>query len=324
VRVSADSQAARPKVSICVVAYNQVRFIRQCLESVYAQDAPFEYEVIIGDDASTDGTGTIIHEFAERAPERTRVITQYQNVGPVPNYFTVHDGARGEYIAHIDGDDLMAPEKVRLQAQFLDEHPECAMVGHNVEILDETGCEVLAHSFADRLIPEVTDIMHLVERGCFFAHSSKMYRRSAVGAVDRSASIVDFYLHVHHAAAGKVGYIDQVLGSYRRNSASISKVRSPFFFEMLRGHLAAYELALRLGVPVDLVRIKSTEFKYVNAMHCIRHGESALFRRLISIGDAERPYVSLRHRLMAAFSRVPSLAEAAVWIFDRLTGVRRR
>jgi glycosyltransferase involved in cell wall biosynthesis len=315
--MSTESRASVPKVSVCVVTYNQEQYIRQCLESVYAQDTPFEFEVIIGDDASTDGTSAIVQEFAEREALRTRVVTQSSNVGPVPNYLAVHDLARGDYVAHIDGDDLMAPGKLRLQAQFLDRHSDCVMVGHDVTIIDQTGCHVLSHSFAGRSIPEVTDINHLVEHGCFFAHSSKMYRRGAAGPVDHSAPIVDFYLHVHHAGVGKVGYIDHVLGSYRRNAASISKAGSPYFFEMLRGHLAGYDLALRLGVPEELVRRRVAEFSYVYAMHCLRQGEPGFFRNLIRIGDPQVPHVSSRHRVMAALAKIPGLAEAAVWMFDR-------
>ena len=96
----------RPKVSVCVVTYNQKKYIRQCLQSIVDQEADFDFEVIVGDDCSEDGTREIVQEFVERYPGLVKAVLHEKNVGIVVNYRSVHDLARGEYIAHCDGDDL--------------------------------------------------------------------------------------------------------------------------------------------------------------------------------------------------------------------------
>src|SRR5450759_3411095 len=68
-----------PKVSVCVVTYNQEKFIRQCLQSIVDQETDCDFEVIVGDDCSTDGTRDIVREFAERYPTMIKVILQDTN-----------------------------------------------------------------------------------------------------------------------------------------------------------------------------------------------------------------------------------------------------
>src|SRR5690606_20223531 len=104
------------KVSVCVVAYNHEKYIRECLQSLIDQSVDFEYEIIVGDDASSDGTREIIEELSGKYPNLIIPIIHRKNIGPVGNYFSVHRLARGEYVCHMDGDDVSMSEKLQEQA----------------------------------------------------------------------------------------------------------------------------------------------------------------------------------------------------------------
>ena len=310
-------------MSVCVITYNHERFLRECLVSIFSQEVDFEFEVIIADDLSTDSTRAIAREFATQYAGRVRLLLPDNKPGPVATFVSLHDAASGEYIAHIDGDDMMLPGRLQAQTEFLDLHPECALVGHDVRVVSRTDAAVISESFIGRPIPEVTDLEFLLTNGCFFAHSSKMYRRSANASWDRNEPVVDFYLHVAHALQGKVGYIDRVLGVYRRGTGSISHVHSQFHHTVVHGHLRAFTCALQHGVPGEVIFRLMAQYKYVNAMHCLRNDRFNLFRELIRLDDDQRPKASARHRLMEWVAPLRPVAAGMVWLFDLPARIRR-
>ena len=108
--------SSAPKVSVCVITYNHERFIEPCLRSVLDQQAPFEFEVLVADDASTYRTGAIISTLASTYV-RLSFLCRRKNLGPTQNYIAVHNEARGEFVAQLDGDDLAAPGKLVSQVE---------------------------------------------------------------------------------------------------------------------------------------------------------------------------------------------------------------
>ena len=113
--------AGRPKMSVCVITYNQERYIGQCLQSLVEQKTDFDFEVIVGDDCSTDGTLAVVQEFVNRYPDIVRTILQPTNTGGSKNYLQVHAAAIGTYVAHVDGDDYALPGKLQAQAEVLED-----------------------------------------------------------------------------------------------------------------------------------------------------------------------------------------------------------
>lgn len=320
---STSNVAAAPKVSVCVITHNHERFLHECLESIMQQEVDFEFEVIIADDLSSDRTREIATDFARRFASRVRLLLPSTKLGPAATFISLHDAALGEYTAHIDGDDMMLPGRLKAQSEFLDLHPECAFVGHDVRVVSRVNGEVISESFISRPIPEVTDLTFLLTNGCFFAHSSKMYRRSANYNWDRNEPIVDFNLHVGHALVGKVGYIDRVLGIYRKGEGSISNVDSPFHSEVIQGHLRAFSRALENGLPADLVHSLMAQYKYVNGMHYLRNNHLDLFRELIRLDAKLRPHATIRHLMMARVAPFGALPRWLAWLFDSFVSRRR-
>ena len=165
-----------PKVSVCVVTYNQEKYIRQCLQSIVDQKTDFDFEVIVGDDCSTDGTRAIVQEFANKYPDMVKPIFHEKNIGGGKNYFCVHKSARGEYIAHVDGDDYCLPGKLQAQANLLNSNPHCNIVWHRMYALTPENI-LYVDNFSDIGLTlkkyYLGDIICNVTIGL---HSSKMYR----------------------------------------------------------------------------------------------------------------------------------------------------
>src|SRR5690554_1032835 len=119
------------KVSVCVVTYNQEKYIAECLQSLVDQVTDFPFEIIVGEDCSTDNTRSIVDEYSQKYP--SLIVKNYhkQNVGAVQNAITSYKMARGKYICHIDGDDYVLPGKLQKQAQVLDDNQDCVICSHD-------------------------------------------------------------------------------------------------------------------------------------------------------------------------------------------------
>lgn len=208
-----------PKVSVCVVTYNQEKYIRQCLQSIVDQKTDFAFEVIVGDDASTDGTRAIIDEFVRRYPSKVRCIRQMTNIGPSKNYVVTHTSACGKYIAHMDGDDYALPGKLQLQVDYLETHQDCAITWHRV-LLQDDNTETKRQDFENLgLIPiQGFSQSDLLAIGTVGVHSSSMYRSICRPATYPEDGFLDYYVAVELAAHGFRGVLlHDTLGVYRIN-----------------------------------------------------------------------------------------------------------
>ena len=123
-----------PKVSVCLVTYNHEKFIKQAIESVFMQKTDFDYEVVIGEDYSTDNTRKILSQYQMRYPHRIKAIFNNKNVGPVENFIRTLSTCKGKYIAYLEGDDYWTDAyKLQKQVDFLDKHPDYSLCFHSVE-----------------------------------------------------------------------------------------------------------------------------------------------------------------------------------------------
>ena len=126
-------------VSILCTAYNHEQYIRSALESFVSQKTGFAFEVLVNDDASSDGTAAIIREYEEKYPEIIRPFYQVENqfskgIGYIyENIFYPH--ARGKYFAFCEGDDYWTDEsKLQRQVDFLESHPDYSACVHNTTL----------------------------------------------------------------------------------------------------------------------------------------------------------------------------------------------
>ena len=131
------SLVRNPRLTVLTTVYNAERYIAQAIESILVQDfTDFEYLII--DDGSTDGTPEILRSLAQRDP-RIRVDRIAQNVGMAKALNRGLQLARGEYIGKQDGDDLCRPSRLRAQVELLDRRPDVALVSANFSDIDAQG-----------------------------------------------------------------------------------------------------------------------------------------------------------------------------------------
>src|SRR5690625_4147124 len=134
--------ASEPAVSICCVTYNHEKYIEAAIKSFLMQETDFPFEVIIGEDCSTDGTRNIIDRYCIKYPNLIRVISSDANVGMNRNTSRVFNAARGKYIAICEGDDHWTDSgKLQKQKDFMDSSEDYVLCYSAASIIDESGIE---------------------------------------------------------------------------------------------------------------------------------------------------------------------------------------
>lgn len=128
----------KPKVSVVMITYNHEKFIEQAVNSVLMQETDFDYEIIIGEDCSTDRTREILVELQKQHPDKIRLVLNPQNLGMMRNFANILDMARGEYVALLEGDDYWtSSRKLQIQIDQMDVHLEWRLCVHAVEVVYE-------------------------------------------------------------------------------------------------------------------------------------------------------------------------------------------
>lgn len=106
--------------SVEVTTYNQKYYIAQTLQSIIEQKHNYKYEILVGDDCSTDGTQDIIREYAKKYPNIVKPVFNEKNLGAMPNYYKTIARAKGKYLMGCAGDDYWLPGKAEKQISFME------------------------------------------------------------------------------------------------------------------------------------------------------------------------------------------------------------
>lgn len=216
------------KVSVCMIAYNHQAFIAQALDSILAQETDFATEIVIGDDNSKDDTGKICEAYAAKYPGRIRYISRDPNIGMMPNFINTLQACSGEYIAVCEGDDYWTdPQKLKLQAEFLDQHPEYSLCCHRHEVLTQ-GKLVRAGKDFSAPVLTVPATSYMVDP--FFHTSSYFFRKQAMPdpfpAWYRDVLAGDHFLVLFLSMKGKIGCINRSMSVFRNHGSSVSFTRT--------------------------------------------------------------------------------------------------
>lgn len=207
---------SRIKVSVCLVTYNQEKYIAQCLQSLVDQSTDFKFEIIVADDCSTDNTRSIIQEFLDNYPDIIKPILHEKNIGAYKNFVFVHQQATGEYVAHMDGDDYALPGKLQVQADYLDKNPHCNILWHPMVVEMPDGSVKEPSKAQSKLYSNKFyrgDIIKLIAIG---GHSSKMYRKVIGKFNEPQFEVVDYFANVEQVGNGYATFSGETpLGVYR-------------------------------------------------------------------------------------------------------------
>jgi glycosyltransferase involved in cell wall biosynthesis len=212
-----------------MTTYNQERYVKQAIESVLIQRTDFPYELVIGEDCSTDRTREIALEFQQKYANRIRILTPSRNLGENVNFINTLQACKGQYVALLEGDDYWtSSHKLQMQADFLDAHPECWSCFHRALVVFED------KSKKNRLSPSRTrnDIFTL---GDILANNmiptcSVMFRNAKPSVFPSWFSQIkpqDWCLHILNAEHGKIGFMREVMAVYRVHSGGTWSRKSP-------------------------------------------------------------------------------------------------
>lgn len=228
-----------PKLSVIVTTWNNQRFIGSCLQSILDQHVPFSIEVLVGNDASTDGTAQIVKEYQEQYPDIIQFFDRPKNLGTSKNFVDLLYRAKGEFIAQVDGDDrLCDPEKFSLQVNFLESHPECAICFHHYANYDSDG-NALKQTPAPFDSDTITDINLLMKTGLGPGNTT-VFRRDALPKMPpewlvKCGNHKDFAVQFLVASKGKIGYMNRIMSIYNIHETNVTKIES--FEKLIRNSI---------------------------------------------------------------------------------------
>lgn len=213
-------------VSVIVLTYNHEKYIRQALDSILAQEVDFKYEILIGDDASTDGTSAIVREYAEKYPNIIRAFVHKENMGATKNLSDMLCLARGQYIAHLEGDDFWCDAtKLCRQVSFLEDHRSYIGCTHRCCVVDEGG-ELLSRQYISWVCHTSEYSTHCFKGLLLPGHPSTLvYRNFFTDCVDEWRSVIecdtligDRSLALLLMARGRLRQLSQVMSCYRQRT----------------------------------------------------------------------------------------------------------
>ena len=241
------------KVSVICPTYNHERYLRECLDSILAQETDFDFEILVGDDASTDGTTKILQEYVQLHPQRIVAVQRQTNLGPVANSSDLLRRARGQYIALCEGDDYWINSgKLQAQVNHLDQHPRCAAHFHPVKVIDETapsGFDV----FPKGLDGQAFGTDQIVQTN-FVPTNAVMYRRSErllelfEANVSDTAMPLDWLGHIVASRLGELHMAQALMGVYRKHADGIwsQHTGATFLCKWGMQHLEFHAQAMRV------------------------------------------------------------------------------
>jgi len=267
-----------PLVSIKMITYNHAPFIAKAIEGVLQQRTSFPFELVIGEDCSTDGTREIVFKYREKYPDIIRVITSDKNVGMKENGLRTVKAGRGKYIAFCEGDDHWHhPDKLQKQVDYLEINPDCGMVYSSYDVCHVTSGRRISDFIKYRKwkIPESLTITDIVEskggRSRAITTCTVMVRRNLCEEIFEA----DPYLHqsghflmgdtqiwAEMATKSRIHYIPESLATH--NITEESATRSRDRIKECRFGISGAELKLYLCDKYTLpshVRAKYHEYK---------------------------------------------------------------
>lgn len=279
--------SAGSRVSVVTFTRDQEDYIVQNMESVLNQRVRFPLEHIIVDDHSADGTRRIIADYARKYPHIHPVFLKDAVPWAGLAIWEGFNRARSPYVALLDGDDyFFDPEKLQMQVDFLDAHPDCGLCFHPVLIKYE-GDESRAHVYPppDLMPGGIRDRygMGALLHGNPIQTGSVMYRwRFPYGLPDWFDPTLlpgDWYWHFLHAECGKLGFINRIMSVYRRHANALFLSAEK---DGARHHIRFGMEELRLYATLN----RHFQGKYFRQFHRLASGVLDCFRQVADQGDS--------------------------------------
>jgi len=251
-------------VSVFMMTYNHEKYIAQAIGSVLMQQTNFEFEIVIGEDCSTDRTREIVLEYKAKYPEKIKLLLQEKNVGAMQNQIDTLRACTGKYIALLEGDDYWTdPYKLQKQVDFLEANPDYGLIYADLYLIDEFSNKLsnnVQELFKVKKIYEENTFFNLLRHGNFIYTATSCFRSALLNhwlsgiSNNKDIYIQDVFLWLLISSQSKVKFLKETMAVYRRHSGNISSDPNTIV-----GH-KTWEYSIMLGIDQAL---KNKEIKLV-------------------------------------------------------------
>jgi glycosyltransferase involved in cell wall biosynthesis len=220
-----------PVVTILCPTYSHVNFIRDAIEGFLIQETTFPVEIIVRDDASSDGTAEIVRDYQEKYPQLIVAILHKENQyskgkKPFPETYAM---ARGEFVAFCEGDDYWTdPKKLEIQFEYLTQNPDCVGCFHQSRLVDESR-KILRENLKVFVKHKYNRIEAFQELQSSYATNSLLFRNQFQQLLPDwfLKKPNDMALEVLLTTQGNLGFIDRNMSDYRKHSGGVWSQKSP-------------------------------------------------------------------------------------------------
>ncbi len=244
-----------------MVTYNHGKYISQTLSSVLMQKVNFNYEIVIGEDFSTDNTRAIVKSYAKKYPDKINLILHKKNIGMVSNYFATYEACTGKYIAYCDGDDYWTdPNKLQKQVNFLETNPDYGLVHCNFDkLFNKTGKIIRNAQKNSKLISssKIDTFNGLLINQYQVATLTVLARAELLNKALNNSNIseymmLDLPMWLEMAQLTKFHYIRESVGVYRKVHGSASNDRSTYRAFVESGRRIRLDFANKYSASIEL------------------------------------------------------------------------
>lgn len=206
-----------PIVSVLAMTYNHELYIAQALEGILMQKTNFDFDIVVGEDCSTDNTRKIVLEYADKYPGKFKLLLHEHNIGAIANQIAVIKSCTGKYIAICEGDDYWTdPLKLQKQVDFLEANNDYSMCYHRVNELFMNGrC---LPDIINKSNKEQTFTIYDLARANFIHTPSVIFRKDHINKLPNwfnESPVGDYPLHMLNAKYGKIKYLPELMAVYR-------------------------------------------------------------------------------------------------------------
>lgn len=296
-------------VSISCITYNHEEYIRDALESFLMQKTKFKYEILVHDDASTDGTAEIIRQYAKKYPSIIKPIIQKENQLSKGVrrmlYRYNHTRALGNYISICEGDDYwIDPNKLQKQIDYMENNLSCSMSFHSALIVNSNKRVVdEIRPYQSSRVISTEDIIR--GGGGFCPTQSITYRKNALEnppSFFYDAPVGDYPMQLLLAYYGQVYYLDDKMSAYRRvtkkggswssrNKSNVCKIELiDGINEMLNEFNAYTKYEYNYSVLASIKKREIFKLAYQREYKKIKSSEYADIYRNLSYNEKFRMY----------------------------------
>ena len=247
-------------VSVICCAFNQEKYIEDALKGFVMQKTSFAFEVLVSDDASTDGTAEIIRRYEKEYPDLIKPLYLTENQyskGIYPGALLLKQ-AKGRYSAFCEGDDYwISEDKLQRQFEALEAHPECDMCAHTALMIRAADQKLVGKVEPMQEDGILTMDQVIIGAGGYLATDSLFYRSSLEKSPARFAARnhIDYAIQMHGAMRGGIYYLHETMSVYRRGSEASWTIYMQKHPEAMKKHL------LKMIELLDMVN-EDTEYRF--------------------------------------------------------------